>query len=99
MIREVIWRSVALREFAEASQWYEKQRAGLGGEFLKQVEDLVRLVSANLQHFRMVQPPIRRALVQRFPYTLFFYERGKQVVILSLHHPKRDPKSWASRQE
>ncbi len=99
MTRKTIWRSAALQELADASLWYENERPGLGEEFVEAVDLLLAGVQSNPQFFREVLPPIRRVLMKRFPYLVFFYEGNGQIVVLSIHHAKRNPAVWRSRHE
>jgi len=88
-----------LQELADASLWYEHERQGLGEEFVEAVERLLEAAQSNPQHFHVVLPPIRRLVLKRFPYLLCFYERPRQIVVLSIHHAKRDPEIWKNRRE
>jgi plasmid stabilization system protein ParE len=44
-----------------------------------------------------VHKTVRRALFQRFPYSLYFVVEQRQVVILTIVHQSRDPQVWRSR--
>jgi plasmid stabilization system protein ParE len=41
---------------------------------------------------------VRRAVVQRFPYVVFYkIEPQQQVEVLAVFHSRRAPKSWQAR--
>lgn len=40
---------------------------------------------------------IRRAVVQRFPYSVFYRIEAAQIVVIAVFHTKRDPKNWQER--
>lgn len=66
----------ALRETGEAQEWYELQSPGLGEEFIAAMElQLKRLEQAPLLYAEVI-PYIRRTLLPRFPYGLFYAVRG-----------------------
>jgi hypothetical protein len=66
----------ALREIGEAREWYELQSPGLGDEFLTAMElQLKRLEQAPLLYAEII-PRVRRALLPRFPFGLFYAVRG-----------------------
>jgi hypothetical protein len=44
-----------------------------------------------------VDPPVRRALVNRFPYLLHYAAEGDTILILGVYHAKRRPISWRDR--
>ena len=43
--------------------------------------------------------PIRRALVQRFPYALPFEAHSNQIRVLAVAHDKRRPLYWLNRRQ
>ncbi len=68
--------SRALREIGEAQEWYELQSPGLGEEFIAAMElQLKRLEQAPLLYAEVIHN-VRRALLPRFPYGLFYAVRG-----------------------
>lgn len=84
----------ALRETGQAQEWYESQSPGLGEEFVVAMElQLKRLEQAPLL-FAEVIPGVRRALLPRFPFGLFYVVRGNLVHILAVLHDARNPNRW-----
>jgi toxin ParE1/3/4 len=86
--------SRALREIGEAQEWYELQSPGLGEEFIAAMElQLKRLEQAPLLYAEVI-PNVRRALLPRFPYGLFYAVRGSLVNVLAVLHDARNPRQW-----
>ena len=86
--------SRALRETGEAQEWYELQSPGLGDEFIAAIElQLKRLEQAHLLYAEVI-PKVRRALLPRFPFGLFFSVRDDLVHVLAVLHDARHPKRW-----
>ena len=93
----------ARAELRSAAVWYDEQRLGLGDEFVAEVtETLARIAEAS--HSYALWPnvkdatgPIRRALVQRFPYAIAFEVHSDQIRVLALAHAKRRPLYWLAR--
>jgi len=84
-------------DIAEARAWYEGKREGLGEEFILCVE-------AGLDHIRRapaaateVVPGVRRVVVRRFPYGIFYRVDPDQIAVLAVYHSKRDPRGWQQR--
>ena len=48
-----------------------------------------------LQH-PLVDPPIRRAVLRRFPYSILFTVDDDEIVVLSCFHVRRDPQTVAT---
>jgi plasmid stabilization system protein ParE len=44
-----------------------------------------------------VYQDVRRALVRRFPYSIYYRFRADRIVVLAVFHNKRDPKVWKAR--
>lgn len=86
--------SRALREIGEAQEWYELQSLGLGEEFIAAMElQLKRLEQAPLLYAEVI-PNVRRALLPRFPYGLFYAVRGNLINVLAVLHDARNPRQW-----
>lgn len=86
--------SRALRETGEAQAWYDLQSQGLGDEFIAAIElQLRRLEQAPLLYAEVI-PGVRRALLPRFPYGLFYAMRGNLIHVLAVLHDARNPKRW-----
>lgn len=89
--------SRALYEIGEAQTWYEGQSPGLGEEFIAATElQLKRLERAPLLYAEVI-PGVRRALLPRFPYGLFYTVRRNLVYVLGVVHNARNPKRWPGR--
>jgi toxin ParE1/3/4 len=87
----------ALRETGEAQAWYEAQSPGLGEEFVAALElQLKRLEQAPLLYAEVI-PGVRRALLPRFPYGVFYVVRGDLVHVLAVLHDARNPQRWPQR--
>ncbi len=67
MTLKVVFRAAARQEFAEASQWYEARRRGLGGEFLAEVGRAVNMAAHQPLSFPRMHKEIRCVRVRRFP--------------------------------
>ena len=86
--------SRALREIGEAQEWYEMQSTGLGDEFIAAMElQLKRLEQAPLLYAEVI-PDVRRALLPRFPYGLFYIMRDNLIHVLAVLHDARHPRQW-----
>jgi plasmid stabilization system protein ParE len=83
-----------VRETGEARDWYESKNPGLGEEFIAAIElQLKRLEQAPLLYAE-ITPGVRRALIPRFPFGLFYVVRGNLVHVLALLHNARNPNRW-----
>jgi plasmid stabilization system protein ParE len=93
----VVFRPQAEAEVLAARQWYEERRTGLGDQFQSALEEVIERVNGYPESFPRVHGEMRRALVQRFPFGLYFEIVENQVVVLGVVHGHRDPRIWKSR--
>ncbi len=84
--------AIAALELAEAHDWYEGQRRGLGEDLLCEFERLRSRLAQNPLMYPVVEGKTRRAVVQRFPYGIFYVVGSHRVVITAFLHGKRDPR-------
>jgi toxin ParE1/3/4 len=84
----------ALQQVGRARQWYEAQQVALGEEFLAALGlQFKRLEQAPLL-YQEVLPRIRRAVVPKFPYLVFYTVEGDVIHVLSVWHQRANPKRW-----
>ncbi|MDD5273233.1 MAG: type II toxin-antitoxin system RelE/ParE family toxin [Methylovulum sp.] len=87
----------ASAEFIEASAWYENKRQKLGLEFIAEIERCILLVAERPYQYAVVHKDIRRIVVNRFPYSVYFRVEERRIIVLSVCHSKRDPVKWQDR--
>jgi plasmid stabilization system protein ParE len=92
--RSVVFSQAARTELIAAQDWYEDEASGLGRRFRHAVDALVVRMSNNPRQFPVVFRNVRRALLRRFPYSLFFVVEGDAVVVIACFHASRNPLHW-----
>jgi plasmid stabilization system protein ParE len=88
----LIIRPDAEADIAAAYDWYEKQHEGLGREFVEEISAAIEAVQADPIRFPAIFRTLRRALVHRFPYGIFFIARGDAVIVVAAMHLARNPR-------
>lgn len=97
MTLPVVLRRAARAEFDAAGNWYEQQRTGLGALFTAAVQRVFDNIAQLPRLHAVVLRNIRKAVVPGFPYCVYYREKSKAVVVLSVFHTSRDPTIWQSR--
>ena len=97
MTPRLVVRPQAAAELLEAQQWFDEQRTGLGQEFGLEVDLTISEVLIRPESFPRVHGEMRRAIVHRFPYGVFFRIGADAIVVLGIIHGHRDPESWRQR--
>ena len=97
MTRLLFIRPEAEAEMAEAFDWYEQRVPGLGSDYLNCLDVVFHSLVQTPQQYPLVHRTVRRALTHRFPYEVFFVVEEGRIVVLSVFHASRNPKSWQDR--
>jgi|SRR5579872_1986027 len=85
------FRPLANLEVSEAFDWYESRKAGLGHEFLNELEAFCfRLLDNPLTH-SFFDEPVRQGVLNRFPYCIVYEVFENLVVVYSVFMAKQDP--------
>jgi plasmid stabilization system protein ParE len=74
-----------------AFAWYERQRRGLGFEFLDCVEIAVKLIIWNPEIHRIHYLNFRGCVIRRFPFSVFYTVEENEIVIHSVFDNRQDP--------
>lgn len=86
-------------ELREIRNYYEARSPGLGARFVDEFERQVLAVAAAPERWRMVTGDIRRCLMRRFPYVIYFRQVGQQRLrITVVKHQRRHPDWGRERQ-
>ena len=75
-------------DLAEAFDYYEDQIAGLGHEFVTTLEQQLERVVENPSQYQVRYREVRRAVMRRFPYAVFYLVEGEAVVVLAIAEPR-----------
>jgi plasmid stabilization system protein ParE len=87
-----LFKPAARLEFAEATAWYEKQRPGLGKEFVLEFERALQRAQSDPARFRKVLGQARMIRLRRFSkYCMYFAVEGGAFSILAVFHSSRNP--------
>jgi plasmid stabilization system protein ParE len=92
----VIIRIGAEVDITDAAIWYHNQQSGMGQEFLNEIESAIATAAENPFRFPCLRrkPEVRRILVNRFPYRIFFIRRDDAVVVFRVLHSARHDREW-----
>lgn len=81
-----------------AYQWYEEQEPGLGKEFIRCIDAIIAQIKRNPLHHQVVQSEhVRRALTNRFPFSIYFVNEEALITIFAILHQRRSPEFWKTR--
>jgi plasmid stabilization system protein ParE len=84
-------------ELTEARHWYAHQRKDLDLEFMDCIDDALSRVVRNPRLHPIVYRTLRRAVVRRFPFAVFYEISADEIQVIAVFHSRRDPERWKSR--
>ncbi|MGH9875272.1 MAG: type II toxin-antitoxin system RelE/ParE family toxin [Pyrinomonadaceae bacterium] len=84
-------------EVAEARQWYAHQREDLDIEFMECIDEALSGVVRNPHLYPIVYRNLRRAVLRRFPFAVFYEVMADEIQVIAVFHSRRDPEIWKSR--
>ncbi|MGN8224119.1 type II toxin-antitoxin system RelE/ParE family toxin [Gracilimonas sp. BCB1] len=87
----------AVKELTNSIQYYEDKSAGLGAEFLDEIEEAIAQALAHPQSGSLLTKQDRRILLDRFPYEIIYDFSESDITITAVKHMKRKPGYWQSR--
>lgn len=94
---KLVFRPQAEADLARAKRWHEDEQIGLGERFRREVFATVDQLRNYPESAPRVRGDIRRAVIRRFPYSVFYIAREHQLVVLRVLHSARDPNAWPER--
>ena len=89
--------ALAEDELRAAKDWYEEQAPGTGRRLVEAIDGLLERVRENPRLFPVVHLDIRRAIVPRFPYGVFYRDQPDAILVVGIVHMHRHPDTWMRR--
>ena len=83
----------------EAYVWYHRQGHERAQQFLRAVNTCVASIRRHPEAYQLIDRTMRRALLRRFPYAVFFEVGRVEVIVYAVFHGARDPRRWRRRKD
>jgi len=97
MTPEIRLREEATEDLAEAACWYERQLTGLGHDFLDTALVVLKSIPENPLQYPILYKEVRRALLPRFPFGIYYRIEEKFILVYGVMHGSRNPSRWQNR--
>jgi plasmid stabilization system protein ParE len=91
-------RPEAQTDIREAARWYEDRETGLGLRFLRETRTSPQHINDSPLRFPIIEEDVRRALLHKFPYSIYFVSEREVVSVIAVLHQHRRPGEWKRRQ-
>ncbi len=103
-MRKLRLHAEASQEAIEATEWYERQRPGLGADFQRAVNAALDLIEEGIVPLGPVPSAasargVKRLGLKRFPFDVVAIERSTEVIVIAFAHHARRPGYWRERRQ
>jgi len=88
---------LAKSELDDAVKYYNLQVQGLGSRYKSEVKSTIKRVAVFPTAFIEVKPEIRRCIMHKFPYNIYYSIQDNIILILAIAHQHRKPDYWIDR--
>jgi toxin ParE1/3/4 len=96
-MKSVVFLPQAEQEMLEAARFYESQTAGLGVDYLSEVERAVQTIAESPTTWPVIEGELRRRLIRRFPFGILYRIEPEEIVIIAVAHLRCRPWYWRKR--
>jgi plasmid stabilization system protein ParE len=89
MSLKIVFTDWAESDFNKIAYWYKSIREGLDAEFILCLETEIEVIKRNPLLFKKIHKDVRKTILHRFPYNLYYLIEEDKIVVLAIAHYKR----------
>ena len=97
MMLKISLHRLARSEFLEALSCYRDVDLITSRRFLEFYEKALTEITHDPTASEIIIDKIRRKVVRKFPYSIFYYQRDKNIRVIAVAHQSRRPFYWLGR--
>lgn len=87
----------AREDALSAYAYYEDRREGLGARFREHLDHAIARICEDPTRYPVVNRELRRRLVDRFPYAVYYCLLPDRVYVVAIMHGRQNPERWRQR--
>lgn len=84
-------------EIKASYNWYQGQAAGLGDDFIAELESAFDTIVEFPETWPRFQKGFRRYLLARFPFSVIYKDTNDSIYVVAVMHNSRKPGYWLNR--
>jgi len=84
-------------EIKAAYTWYQDKAAGLGDDFIHELESSFGAIVELPQTWPKFKKNFRRFLLSRFPFSVIYRQQGAKIFVVAVMHQSKKPNYWLQR--
>ena len=89
--------SAAVRDVTLAQSWYLDEAPQILASFEEELDEALRRISERPESYQTVERSVRRALVRKFPFSVYYRVLAEWIEVIAVVHQSRDPRTWQRR--
>ena len=95
MSYSIAYQPRALKEYEEAAAWYKERSIQAAENFDSGIKEKIDILRKAPTHYRKTYKEFREVQLYKYPFNIIYFvdEAKKLVVISSIFHHKRNPKT------
>ena len=90
-------RALARAEIAEIFEWYLARSSEAPADFLAEIDAALAHIAEAPERFPVVRGRMRRVLLRRFPYAVYYMVYPSVISVVGVIHGHRHPEAWLRR--
>ncbi len=88
---KIVFSQMAQVELEETVLYYESEKEGLGELFKTIVIEAIGKLEIFPEIYMQISPNIRRVVLSKFPYNIFYNYKEEVITIVSISHQHKKP--------
>jgi plasmid stabilization system protein ParE len=88
---KIVISKLASEEIENSNEYYNQQQINLGNIFKDSVQEIIDSIRTNPYLYPNITPEIKRTILYKFPFYIYYFVAEKEIVILSVAHQHRKP--------
>lgn len=96
-MRRLRVRKTARAEIAAVFDWYLERSPAAAEGFLEAFDEAMRLIEEAPERHPVICGRLRRVLLRRFPYGIYFKVYPSTISVVGVIHGRRHPDTWLRR--
>jgi toxin ParE1/3/4 len=89
MAFKIVIKPIVFSDAEEAVVYYEKKLPGLGRRFYTSFLSALNEIQLKPSTFSYIKKPVRRHLIKKFPYKIFYLTADDSIIVIGVSHAKR----------
>lgn len=89
MVFDLIIKPIVFVDVEEAIGFYNKKSNELATRFYQSFLNSLEEIRINPHYYFFISKPVRRHVIKKFPYKIFYVVEENKIVIIGISHAKR----------